>query len=177
MPRRADPIKYRKIRELAQVIVHADGEPNQYAIAKLLNTSRGVVKRALEREPEGILDTPVQANVDASIEQLYAGVQHDIIPKILDGWQGNVDRYQSEANDKNGDARDLRHIAQAMDTATKLLQLLSGRVTSRSQQQTTIERTDTVRIIEIPSKGSEAIEQRDGLKPLPTSYDIDTGDI
>lgn len=173
MPKHVKPNIRRKINELALIILKPDGTPNKREIARLTKTSTTTVTSTLNKLKPGILETPDPKHVQETIETLYNGIQNDIIPSMLRGYGHTVRRFEAHAADPNSDARDLAHITKAMDISTKILQLLSGRVTSRTQQDHTVKRTETIKVIAVPAKDTAAFAHADGLKQLPTSYETD----
>ena len=173
--KRLTPSIIQKIITFSTILVKRDGTPNQLAIAKRVKRSPASVKRALEGYyPSTPNITPDPKKVEEANNNLWRQTKREVYPSMAESMRNLASRLQSSSGDPDYDARDLRHLSAAVDTAFKTLSLASGDVTSRTQQQQQVEHTVKHEVIQVPAKESAAFLTEQGVKgELPAAYDVD----
>ena len=80
-----------------------------------------------------------------------------------------LQRVHDTVLDDTSDARDIRHLIQGLSDAVKVTALLSGDVTSRTQQSIdSTARTETIHRFELPVKTEAAFEVIEGVRAIDT---------
>ena len=171
MPAPVPITKRKQIRELAHILLKADGSPNQRAIARVTDVDNVTVKNILGKEPLPA-ERPDAEVIQAHISALVNTSQQKVSDYLAEGWENTVKRYSLHMADMNSDARDAAHLAKALDINTKMLQLLAGRVTSRTQMNQTKQTEHTVMVIQVPEKESAAFRITRGLKEIHAPVNV-----
>ena len=173
MPRNLPDTIVKQIFLHAELLKHPDGRPNQSAIAKKLGLGVTTVHQRLKKIPARKEDLPKEEVVEKLKEQLWDDVQNEVAESLMTSHKTLVDRWK-ECLENNFDARDVRHMAQALDVNVKTISLMTGGVTSRTQQNQTVDHTVKHEVIQVPAKESAAFLTEQGVKgELPAAYDVD----
>ena len=145
-----------QIQILTQIILKDDDTPNYRAIGRKMGLDGETVSRH-HRNPVSFPttdETEAQVNaVNDEIRQLFGTVKQIVYPDMLRSFIGMNERAAAVAEDPDYDARDTAHIMRAQGDNLRTISLISGDVTSRSQQHQVISGEQVHRIIEVPRKG------------------------
>ena len=170
--KRLTPRLITKIHTLATQYVKKDGTPNKQAIAKRVNKSPQTIARCLNGyRPIHNANKPKQEDLDKANKAMWQDVKRDVYPNMGMSMRNLASRLASSSGDMDYDARDLRHLSQAVDTAYKTLALASGDVTSRTKTEQSVDKTVTHRVIRVPEKAEGAFIAVDGTKEIGESYE------
>jgi len=162
----------RKVKALGSILVKMNGNPNITEIAKRAGTSWTSAKRILQT-PDHPLTTPPQQDIDKELGDNWRETKREVYADLDATARNMAQRMRMSSEDMEYDARDLRHLAQAQDVSVKTVALVSGDVTSRTQQNTTAEHTHNVRVFAVPEKDTAAFQTVEGVnEQLTESYDV-----
>ena len=155
-------------------VMWEDGTPHVREIARKVGVGPSTVTKHLNHTPVTPQTKPDPKTVEAYTKTIFDETQKEIAPRLVRGFRNVAIRWDKITADMESDARDVRHIAQAVDVNAKTISLLSGGVTSRSQQNQTSEHTHNVRVFQVPEKDTAAFQTQDGAKvQIEESYEVE----
>jgi len=107
---------------------------------------------------------------------LWENIKGDWISRYREMIPNLLQRVHDTVLDDTSDARDIRHLIQGLSDAVKVTALLSGDVTSRTQQSIdSTARTETIHRFELPVKTEAAFEVIEGVRAMPpvsTAFEV-----
>ena len=173
-----EPHEAKQIHSLGHIFQNDDGSYKTRTIARYTGRPETTVRTTLKNGPKNEIETPSIEEINEIKSAIWRTCQAETFAAVLDTHKALAQRVKRDAENFESDARDLRHLTQAYDVNYKTLQLATGGVTSRTQQNQTRQVEHTVKVIEVPQKQQAAFRTTNGLKEIhaPVNLIDDTTD-